>query len=240
MAVGRATLISSLSVLNSTVGVGVLVAVAVGVVGPVPAVGEVGRQEVVWTATALPLPGGAFFGTVAGTDGVDRFVGWVDTIAGGQHRRGVIWQNEVPTVLGEAFEELTELVAVNTSGVAVGSHFGFDFRRQATRYAGGRFEDLPVPAGAESVATSVNERGDVVGTANGRVIVWPANDPGFYRLLAMPFPTSAFGVSIGVTAPSWHPWSNPTGPEAVAPIGGTEAGSRRSCGGCGKMPNTVR
>ena len=49
------------------------------------------------------------------------------------------------------------------------------------------------------MATAVNERGDIVGTADYQVILWPASAPGTYRLLPMPYPTVATGVTVGET-----------------------------------------
>jgi hypothetical protein len=187
---------------RSVVGSAAMLAGAVAALGPTPAVANPAVADAVvaatWTATALPVPSGAF-AQVNGTDRHDQVVGWFDTLEGGQHRPGVIWRGGELVVLGEAFGELTELTAVNTSGVAVGSHFGIgEFQRQATRYVGGRFEDLPAPAGSDSVARSVNERGDVVGLADGLVILWPAADPGTYRLLPMPFPAYPYATSVSI------------------------------------------
>lgn len=152
-----------------------------------------------WTATPLATPAGVFSVRVNGTDGVNQAVGSYDTITGGQSRPGVIWHGTTPTVLGEAFDDLTDLTAINTSGVAVGSHGTPAEPLQAVRWTGDHYEDLPAPAGSTSVATSVNDRGDIVGTTDGQVILWPASAPGTYRLLRMPFPTIAGNVSIDDT-----------------------------------------
>lgn len=155
-----------------------------------------GADPAAWTATALPVPADVFV-QVNGTDGQDQIVGSFDFIDSEQRRPGVVWRGGELVVLGEAFGELTDLTAINVSGVAVGSHSDItELQRQATRYVGGHFEDLAAPADSDSVATAVNERGDVVGTADGQVILWPAAAPGTYKLLPMPFPTTATGVSI--------------------------------------------
>jgi uncharacterized membrane protein len=147
-----------------------------------------------WTTTALQTPAGVFSVRVNGTDGVNQTVGSYDTIEGGQHRPGVIWRGTTPTVLGEAFGELTDLTAINTSGVAVGSHATpTPEPAQAVRWTGDHYEDLPAPAGSSSMAMSINERGDIVGTADGQVIFWPAAAPGTYRLLRMPYSNSSAG-----------------------------------------------
>ncbi len=154
--------------------------------------------EPTWTAVPLEVPADVFSVRVNGTDGVDRIVGSYDTFdSGGQYRPGVVWRGTALTVLGEAFDDLTDLTAINTSGVAVGSHAAYNEQPQAVKWTGDHYEDLPAPAGSASVATSVNERGDIVGTADYQVILWPASAPGTYRLLPMPYPTSANGVSIG-------------------------------------------
>jgi hypothetical protein len=172
-------------------------AVAITVAGAIATVTPTSAAaEVVWTAAALEVPSGVFSVRVNGTDGADQSVGSFDSFNSGQVRPGVIWRGTALTVLGEAFDDLTDLVAINTSGVAVGSHAGVGENPQATRWVGDHYEDLPAPAGSRSTATSVNERGDIVGTADGQVILWPASDPSTYQLLAMPFPTSATGVSI--------------------------------------------
>jgi hypothetical protein len=173
--------------------VAMMVAGAVATVTPLSA-----AAETTWTATALEVPPDVFSVRVNGTDGVDQIVGSFDTFgSGGQVRPGVVWHGTALTVLGEAFDDLTTLNDINTSGVAVGSHAGVGEVPQATRWVGDHYEDLPAPSGSNSSATSVNERGDIVGTADGQVILWPASDPSTYRLLPMPFPTSAAGVSIG-------------------------------------------
>lgn len=154
--------------------------------------------EATWTATPLEVPADVFSVRVNGTDGVNQIVGSYDTFdAGGQFRPGVVWRGTALTVLGEAFDDLTDLTAINTSGVAVGSHASWDEQPQAVKWTGDHYEDLPAPAGSASVATAVNERGDIVGTADYQVILWPASAPGTYRLLPMPYPTSATGVSVG-------------------------------------------
>lgn len=169
-----------------------VVALATVPLGQVPA----GADPAVWTATALPVPADVFV-QVNGTDGQDQVVGFFDFIDSEQHRPGVVWRGGELVVLGEAFGELTDLTAINVSGVAVGSHADVtEFQRQATRYVNGHYEDLPAPAGSDSVATAINERGDIAGTADGQVILWPAAAPGTYKLLPMPFPTFASGVSI--------------------------------------------
>jgi hypothetical protein len=169
--------------------------VAAGVVALAPAATA---AQTGWVAVALEVPADVFSVRVNGTDGVDRIVGSYDTLGeGGQTRPGVVWRGTELTVLGEAFDDLTDLTAINTSGVAVGSHASIGEQSQAVKWSAGHYEDLPAPAGSASVATSVNERGDIVGTADYQVILWPASAPGTYRLLSMPFPTTATGVSIG-------------------------------------------
>ena len=151
-----------------------------------------------WTAVPLQVPPDVFSVQVNGTDGVDQIVGSYDTVEGSEQvRPGVVWHGTAFTVLGEAFGDLTDLTAINTSGVAVGSHASIGEKSQAVEWTGDHYVDLPAPAGSDSVATSVNERGDIVGTADYQVILWPAPDPGTYRLLPMPYPTAASGVSIG-------------------------------------------
>lgn len=150
-----------------------------------------------WTAVPLEVPADVYSVRVNGTDGVDRIVGSYDSFdEGGQYRPGVVWRGTALTVLGEAFDDLTDLTAINTSGVAVGSHAAYNEQPQAVKWTGDHYEDLPAPAGSASEATAVNERGDIVGTADYQVILWPASAPGTYRLLTMPYPTVASGVSI--------------------------------------------
>lgn len=167
---------------------------AAGVVAFAP---TAAAAETTWIATPLEVPAGVFSVRVNGTDGVDQIVGSYDTFAGGPARPGIVWKGTALTVLGEAFGDLTSLTAINTSGVAVGSHASVSEQPQAVKWTGDHYEDLSAPAGSASVATSVNERGDIVGTADSQVILWPASAPGTYRLLPMPYPTTATGVSIG-------------------------------------------
>lgn len=170
-----------------------MTAAAVAAVAPTAAA----ATAATWTAVPLEVPADVYSVRVNGTDGVDRIVGSYDTFDnGGQYRPGIVWQGTALTVLGEAFDDLTDLTAINTSGVAVGSHAAYNEQPQAVKWTGDHFEDLPAPSGSASVATAVNERGDIVGTADYQVILWPASAPGTYRLLSMPYPTSASGVSI--------------------------------------------
>ncbi|MGB3440400.1 MAG: hypothetical protein WBA97_16765 [Actinophytocola sp.] len=174
-------------------GAALMIVAGVAVFAPVAA-----AEEANWTAVALEVPADVFSVRVNGTDGVDKIVGSYDGFGeGGQIRPGVVWHGTALTVLGEAFDDLTDLTAINGGGVAVGSHASIDEQSQAVKWTGGHYEDLPAPAGSASVATSVNERGDIVGTADGQVILWPVSAPGTYRLLPMPYPTFATGVSIG-------------------------------------------
>lgn len=154
--------------------------------------------DTTWTAVALPVPADVYSVVVNGTDGVDQIVGGYDSFdENGQVRSAVVWHGTTLADLGEAFDDLTELYAINTSGVAVGSHAAIGEQQQAVEWTGDHYEDLPAPAGSETIATSINDNGDIVGTADYQVILWPASNPGTYRLLPMPFPTYASGVSIG-------------------------------------------
>ena len=169
-----------------------------GVVSVVPASADA-AASFTWTATPLPVPAGVFSVRVNGTDRGNQVVGGYDTFEGGQHRPGVLWRNGELIVLGEASGQLTELTAVNTSGVAVGGHFGFGSPgRRAMRFVVDHYEDLPVPEGTrDSMATSVNARGDIAGTVDGRLIVWRAGDPAGFQLPLMPFDSFTSGVGIG-------------------------------------------
>src|ERR1700741_1819693 len=98
-----------------------VVALATVPLGQVPA----GADPAAWTATALPVPADVFGVQVNGTDRQDQIVGSFATLDSEQHRPGVVWRGGELVVLGEAFGELTDLLAIHVNGVEVISHSAF-------------------------------------------------------------------------------------------------------------------
>jgi hypothetical protein len=160
--------------------VGVLCAVVGMAVGAPAAAVEPARVGCTWSAELLPLPDNAFSGRVTGGGGA-----WLVGVADGQ---GVLWRDGRLEAAGRAFNENTELLAVNGKGVAVGRVLGGDGRQHAVRYSGG-FEYLP-----GSVAMDVNESGDVVGFDGSTLMVWPVAGPA--RILAMPTGSAPYGRAV--------------------------------------------
>ncbi|NUR74454.1 MAG: hypothetical protein HOU81_26890 [Hamadaea sp.] len=194
------------------------------VVGPSACVGSV-----------LPVPSGFAGRSVAiGGDPSGRFV-LGRAYESGQARM-VMWTDGRPSVV-ELPGSGDELRDVTTYGLAVGSSYDGG-RSRAYRYENGVFVRLPEQ---DAAATTVNERGDVAGTAGDRPVVWRSGSTAAQRL---PVPNvTVFGDARGidedgtvvgsVTTPGAHAgdeavawayaWS-PDGTAQVLPIPHSDAG----------------
>jgi hypothetical protein len=157
--------------------VAVLCAVVGMAVGAPAAAVEPARAGCAWSAELLPLPDNAFSGRVTGGAG-EWLVGVADD-------EGVLWHDGRLVNAGRAFDETTELLAVNGKGVAVGRVLGSDGRQHAVRYSEG-YEYL-----SGSVAMDVNESGTTVGYDRDALMVWPATGPA--RALALPTGSAPYG-----------------------------------------------
>lgn len=138
------------------------------------------------TVEPLPPPNGRTSAVATGIDPTGRYViGMVDNDGSGPPR-SVLWTDGQPQLLpaGASGEE-----AVNASGVVVGT-LTTGAGGHAWIFRDGQLRNLPVPAGSEAGEVSINTRGDVAGVLyhdGTRVpIVWPADRPGSYRILASP------------------------------------------------------
>lgn len=140
-----------------------------------------------WTAATLPLLSGYPGSSVsAAADG-----GWaVGTMTDSAGQSTLVrWHNGQIEKLGDAFGKQTELRDVNSSGVAVGQTYANGDIADAVAYRGGRWENLPKPAGATRVrAKIVTGSGDIIGmTSTGfddlKLLIWPAASPGTVQLV---------------------------------------------------------
>ncbi|UUV30023.1 hypothetical protein NQK81_35470 [Amycolatopsis roodepoortensis] len=139
-----------------------------------------------WVASDLPVPAGASGGSVAvaGPNGYLAGVVWKEN-----KRVNVLWHHrEVAEMPPPPNGAVVQFSAISGRGEIVGyqssAGAGTGFR-----YHDGVYETLPSPPGVRATATAINESGDIVGyVGDGRVpyqvILWPANAPGSYRIIA--------------------------------------------------------
>ncbi|GIJ57507.1 hypothetical protein [Virgisporangium aurantiacum] len=177
---------------TATVAAGVAVLAGAAAVARIPAWettlppdATVGRPATGCTPEDLPLPGGVTAATVTGIDPTGRFV--VGLVAGAADRdAGIVWTDGRPRLLPAG---TGGVAAVNASGVVVGTAASPD-GSPAWVYRDGRVDRLPVPPGGAASAVAINAGGDIAGVLHrdGATvpIVWPASDPGTYRLLDTP------------------------------------------------------
>lgn len=158
---------------------------------------------------ALPVPAGTFSSQVNGGDRAARFlVG--DANVDGRGTVVLIWNGDAVRELDTApLAPYAAVMAadVNGTGVVVGNKtvdFG-TFRSEAWVYRNGRFRMLPgLTATAETTATAINSRGDIVGVSYDavnsglrRAVIWPADRPGTVRELVPDTTTDpAAGVDV--------------------------------------------
>ncbi|WP_133851089.1 hypothetical protein [Labedaea rhizosphaerae] len=107
--------------------------------------------------------------------------GW---LAGSGSSGTIRWHNGVAEDLGRAFGQQTELNDINSTGTAVGMTIADGVPDDAVVYRDGRFTALPIPPGHRTArALSINDTGDIVGTAGGigdtfDLTIWRASAPG--------------------------------------------------------------
>ena len=169
-----------------SVVLGASLAFAVTTALPATAVAAPSAAPCTWLGSDLPIPAGASGGSVAvaGPNGY---------LAGQTRKAGklvnLLWHNrEVVEMPAPPNNAAVQFYAVSGSGVVVGYRSSGGVTA-GFRYHDGVYETLPSPAGVRATATAVNESGDIVGyTGDGaapyRVILWPANAPGSYRIIA--------------------------------------------------------
>jgi hypothetical protein len=139
-----------------------------------------------WVVSDLPIPAGDIGGVVAvaGPNGY---------LAGQTRKPGqlvyLVWHNrEVAEMPPPPNGTSLQFSAVSGSGEVVGYQYGNGVSA-GFRYHDGVYQTLPSPAGVRATATAINESGDIVGYIGDgavpyEVILWPANAPGTYRIIA--------------------------------------------------------
>ena len=156
---------------------------AIGVTAALPAAAA---TPCTWTASDLPMPwGAAYAGTSAASpNGYIAAAARVDSAS-----EVVVWHDRVPTELPPPpAGTYLRVAGINNRGDVVG-RAAFTELSAAYAYIGGVYHVLPSPARYATDAIAINDHGDVVGYAsNGitpaQVILWPADAPGTYQLIA--------------------------------------------------------
>jgi hypothetical protein len=154
----------------------------------------------------LPVPDGVVNSEVRGGDHSGHFL-----VGAGARLDGTAWTQVVLSWEDGAVSELdtaalapyvlVDAADINKAGVIVGRRIvDFStFHIDAWVYRDGRFSLLPglVPTDDTS-AVAINARGDVVGRSGPRAVLWPADQPGTVRELAVDpsLPMPATGVDI--------------------------------------------
>lgn len=154
----------------------------------------------------LPVPAGVENSEVKGGDHTGRFlVGAGVRFDGGQWTQVVLrWESAAVSELDTAALApyvLVEAADINKDGVIVGRRIAdySTFRSDAWIYRDGDFFLLPgLEPTDETAAVAINARGDVVGRSGPRAVVWPADQPGTVRELAVDpsLPMPVTGVDI--------------------------------------------
>jgi uncharacterized membrane protein len=143
-----------------------------------------GAAPCAWTSRMLPGLPGSTGGAVLGTDGGDRFVGYVMKDG---WRKAVLWQAGQAHDLSAAFPEGSEVNDVNRHGYAVGEYFQDGFPG-AVLWHGDQAVGLAEPPGGFvfTTALAINDAGLIVGQAADhdglvRGLVWSVHSPGVVR-----------------------------------------------------------
>jgi hypothetical protein len=141
-----------------------------------------------WVGSDLPLPSWATRGwvTAAGPNGY--LMGQV--LGEGEPRpvARVVWHNRVVSELPPPPEGATVTPgAINGRGEVVGTMSSANKPRVGFVYRDGGYQILPSPDGHDVSVSGINESGDIVGNIDdggwNRIILWPANAPGTYRII---------------------------------------------------------
>jgi len=188
---------------------GASLAFAVTTTLPASAVAAPSAAPCTWVASDLPVPAGTTGGTVAvaGPNGYMAGLAWK---AG--TRVNVLWHNrEVVEMPQPPNDTALQFAAISGRGEVVGYQSSTDVSA-GFRYHDGVYETLPSPPGVRATATAINESGDIVGyIGDGRVpyqvILWSANAPGSYRIIADGKAVGIDNTGRVVTAPGlvWSP-----------------------------------
>lgn len=139
--------------------------------------------------TALPVPDGALFSAVNGTDPTGRYLVGSGSPNGPSEMQSLVWHDGMLTVLPIPLAG-SVASAVNSAGSVVGSGFRAGLNR-AWRFADGEYRELPLPAGATAgFAVDINSRGDsLIGYSTvddpSQVAVLPAGAASV-RILSLP------------------------------------------------------
>jgi uncharacterized membrane protein len=167
-------------------------------------------------ASPLPVPPGTIFSRVTGGDHKGRNLAGEAVTSNGSETTAIAlqWFDGQPSILNTAAlapYAQVNVTDVNSKGIVVGYRWTdfSSFHTDAWVYQNGAARLLPaLTAGAETKATAINSRGDVVGssdetTTSGpvtRAVIWPADQPGTVRALVpdptVPAPAPAVAVDI--------------------------------------------
>jgi hypothetical protein len=172
--------------------------------GPAPQVADSAppsvRAVAACTVRALPVPSGTRHASPTAVDPGGRYVaGYVPgSEETGEQGAALLWDGDrVRDLKVTGFGAAA--AAVNRSGVVVGS-VNRNHKLVGWVYRDGRVTTLPSFHGRSVTAEDVNDRGDVVGVANGErdinsALVWPAGQPGTVRALTAPGSAAAYVVT---------------------------------------------
>lgn len=150
-----------------------LAAVIAGATLLAPAAAQAAPAPCTWTPTPLEVASGYSDSYPTATDGRGVVTGWMAPIAM-RRQTLVTWENSKLKQHGLAFNSETTGHGINRAGVIVGSA---DVNGVETpfRYQAGGFARLPLPAGVRAGRPdSINNRGDIVGVADGKLLLWRA------------------------------------------------------------------
>ncbi|MFG1604417.1 hypothetical protein [Actinoplanes sp. NPDC049265] len=141
------------------------------------------------TFTALQPPSGSRQASVTHASRTGVYAGTAYTDGGSSS--AARWENGVARALGSF-----EVFDVNADGTVVGQ---IESATPILNRRTGKWQPLPRPDGTTAAATAVNDAGEVFGALDdGRLIRWPAAQPGTYELIDSPLPGA--GTAVDVTA----------------------------------------
>ncbi|MFD9903810.1 hypothetical protein [Streptomyces sp. NPDC059063] len=185
-----------------------LLVTAIGVVAP--AAGAAESAACTWTPSILSLPAGALTGEVHAADGSGGYAGTIsygaDSAKGG---RAVLWKNGKMTDYGNIvdpeYQNWVSVDGVNKAGTVIGAADRQNGYSRAIHSRNGKVELLPDPPGVvKSMATGINDRGDIVGGAaidrDGALywyaVMWPADQPG--KVVKLPGLPNLSAIATGI------------------------------------------
>jgi hypothetical protein len=153
------------------------------------------------TLQLLPTPVAGDYADMSAADRTGRIQAGM--VARGDTTVGpVIWRDGVASLVhlpSSVSDAVSNVVGVNSHGdlVLTGGKAGTD----SWLYHNGRVTKLPSPPGMDTVASDINDSGDIVGwgeapSGHSDVVVWPHDHPGTVDKLATPHGVSAMALSI--------------------------------------------